>query len=154
MQNGHSSSPTCGGSDGRSDGNPTSRNFANWSLRAGARKNLYIIALWTKRLSLLVANPPSLLPIGPASPSACCFICRYRISLYWVVWLFGMIFDWILYIRRDAPTLSHVSLKCTHIVVRLPSPCRSCNIKLQSRVNNLHITIYPLIKDCFRSGLI
>ena len=28
--------------------------------------------------------------------------------------------------------LSHASLECTHILVRLPSPCRSCNTKLQS----------------------
>jgi hypothetical protein len=41
-----------------------------------------------------------------------------------------------------------------HIVVRLPSPCRSCNTKLQSRVNNLHVTIYPPIQDYFRSDLI
>jgi hypothetical protein len=38
--------------------------------------------------------------------------------------------------------LSHVSLRCRHIVVRLPSLCRSCNTKLQSRAHNLHITIY------------
>ena len=35
---------------------------------------------------------------------------------------------------RQRGGLSHASLRCRHIVVRLPSPCRSCNTKLQSRV--------------------
>src|SRR5271170_6803684 len=32
--------------------------------------------------------------------------------------------------------LSHASLRCPTIVVRLPSPCRSCNTKLQSRARH------------------
>ena len=32
--------------------------------------------------------------------------------------------------------LSHASLRERHILVRLPSPCRSCNIKLQSRARH------------------
>jgi hypothetical protein len=53
-----------------------------------------------------------------------------------------------------ATRLSHVSLKVRHIVVRLPSSCRLYNTKFQSRAYNLHITIYLLIKDYFRSDLI
>jgi hypothetical protein len=57
-------------------------------------------------------------------------------------------------LTRSIKEVSHVSLKVHHIVVRLPSPCRSWNTKLQSRAYNLHITIYLSIQDYFRSGLI
>src|SRR5436305_14104296 len=33
--------------------------------------------------------------------------------------------------------VSHVSLRCPHIVVRLPSPCRSCNTKISKSHHQL-----------------
>jgi hypothetical protein len=44
--------------------------------------------------------------------------------------------------------LSHVSLNGSHIVVRLPSACRSCrscNTKISKSRRNLYVTIYLLI---------
>jgi hypothetical protein len=49
--------------------------------------------------------------------------------------------------KRRVRFLSHVSLECNHIVVRLSSPCRSCNTKLQSRAqlsrHDLPINLNP-----------
>jgi hypothetical protein len=62
--------------------------------------------------------------------------------------------------RPIAPSytfISHVSLKGHHIVVRLPSACRSCrscNTKTSKSRHNLYINIYLSIQYLFRSGLI
>src|SRR5947207_13507759 len=58
------------------------------------------------------ANPPrKLVPLSAMQPQA---PIRALSNLSW---------------RDQKCPISHVSLKCRHIVVRLPSPCRSCNIK-------------------------
>jgi hypothetical protein len=45
----------------------------------------------------------------------------------------------------------YISLKCRHIVIRLPSPCRLCNIKFQSRAqlsrHDLSINSNPFLVD-------